>query len=30
MTPFSSDVIQAGLPEAGGFGCADLRWSAAG
>jgi uncharacterized protein YbjT (DUF2867 family) len=27
-TPFSSDVIRAGLPQAGGFGCADQRWSA--
>ena len=26
MTPFSDDVIRAGLPERGGFGCRDLRW----
>jgi NADH dehydrogenase len=25
-TPFSPDVIRAGLPEPGGFGCRDLRW----
>jgi len=25
-TPFSADVIRAGLPEAGAFGCRDLRW----
>ena len=29
MTPFSDDTIRAGLPPPGGFGCADLRWSAA-
>jgi uncharacterized protein YbjT (DUF2867 family) len=29
MTPFSDDTIRAGLPPVGGFGCADLRWSAA-
>ena len=27
-TPFSDDVIRAGLPLAGGFGRADLRWCA--
>jgi uncharacterized protein YbjT (DUF2867 family) len=27
-TPFSDAVISAGLPEPGGFGCADLRWAA--
>jgi uncharacterized protein YbjT (DUF2867 family) len=26
-TPFSEDAVRAGLPQAGGFGCADLRWS---
>ena len=26
-TRFSDDVIRAGLPEPGGFGCADLRWA---
>jgi NADH dehydrogenase len=26
-TPFSDDVIRAGLPAPGGFGCADLRWA---
>ena len=26
-TPFSDDAIRAGLPEPGGFGCADLRWA---
>ncbi len=25
-TPFSDEVIRAGLPEAGAFGCRDLRW----
>jgi NADH dehydrogenase len=25
-TPFSDEVIRAGLPEAGRFGCRDLRW----
>jgi NADH dehydrogenase len=25
-TPFSEEVIRAGLPEPGGFGCRDLRW----
>jgi NADH dehydrogenase len=25
-TPFSDEVIRAGLPEAGPFGCSDLRW----
>ena len=25
-TPFSEDVIRAGLPEPGGFGWRDLRW----
>jgi uncharacterized protein YbjT (DUF2867 family) len=28
-TPFADDVIRGGLPPAGGFGCDDLRWSAA-
>jgi NADH dehydrogenase len=27
-TPFSAEVIRAGLPSAGGFGLADLRWCA--
>jgi hypothetical protein len=27
-TPFSDDTIRAGLPPFGGFGRADLRWSA--
>ncbi len=26
QTPFSPDVIRAGLPEPGAFGCRDLRW----
>jgi NADH dehydrogenase len=26
-TPFADDVIRAGLPEPGRFGCADLRWA---
>ncbi len=26
QTPFSADVIRAGLPKAGAFGCRDLRW----
>jgi NADH dehydrogenase len=26
QTPFSAEVIRAGLPEAGGFGCRDVRW----
>ncbi len=26
QTPFSAEVIRAGLPEAGAFGCRDLRW----
>jgi len=26
-TPFAADVIRAGLPEPGGFGCDDLRWA---
>ena len=26
-TPFTVDVIRAGLPEPGGFGCDDLRWA---
>ena len=26
QTPFSPDVIRAGLPEPGPFGCRDLRW----
>ena len=26
MTPFSEEVIRAGLPEPGAFGCRDLRW----
>ena len=25
-TPFTTDVIRAGLPEPGAFGCRDLRW----
>jgi NADH dehydrogenase len=25
-TPFSADSIRAGLPDAEGFGCRDLRW----
>jgi NADH dehydrogenase len=25
-TPFSEEVIRAGMPEPGGFGCGDLRW----
>jgi NADH dehydrogenase len=29
MTPFSHEVIRAGLPERGGFGCRDLRWGGA-
>jgi NADH dehydrogenase len=28
-TPFSDDVIRAGLPEPGGFRCRDLRWCGA-
>jgi len=28
-TPFSADVIRAGLPEPARFGCRDLRWSRA-
>jgi hypothetical protein len=28
-TPFTDAAIRAGLPPAGGFGCLDLRWSAA-
>jgi NADH dehydrogenase len=27
MTPFSPEVIRAGLPMPAGFGCRDLRWS---
>jgi len=26
QTPFTTDVIRAGLPDAGPFGCRDLRW----
>ncbi len=26
QTPFTTDVIRAGLPEPGAFGCRDLRW----
>jgi uncharacterized protein YbjT (DUF2867 family) len=26
QTPFSAEVIRAGLPEPGAFGCRDLRW----